>query len=240
MHAIPPASARSRPPSTRTARSRCCARRRPAPTTASCSSSAGAASRWSSTTGGCATPPTTPARASGCARCAARPPATPIRPRSPRRRCGAPPRPRGSRSAPAAARWPRRRAPTNQRLYTDRDPFDDAEFAVKVEMLREIDAYLRGLDPRVVQVSASLGASMQEVEILRPEGTRLAEARPMVRLNVSVIVEENGRREIGLGRRRRAARPRAADGHRPLEGRSRARRCASPRSTSRPSRRRPG
>jgi TldD protein len=87
--------------------------------------------------------------------------------------------------------------PTNQRLYTDRDPFDDAEFAVKVEMLREIDAYVRGLDPRVVQVSASLAASMQEVEILRPEGTRLAEARPMVRLNVSVIVDENGRRESG-------------------------------------------
>ena len=87
--------------------------------------------------------------------------------------------------------------PTNQRLYTDPDPFDDAEFAVKVEMLREIDAYVRGLDPRVVQVSASLGASMQEVEILRPEGTRLAEARPMVRLNVSVIVEQDGRRESG-------------------------------------------
>ncbi len=86
---------------------------------------------------------------------------------------------------------------TNQRLYTDHDPFDDAEFAVKVEMLREIDAYVRDLDPRVVQVSASLGASMQEVEILRPEGTRLAESRPMVRLNISVIVEENGRRESG-------------------------------------------
>ena len=68
---------------------------------------------------------------------------------------------------------------------------------VKVEMLREIDAWLRALDPRVVQVSASLAASMQEVEILRPEGGRLAEARPMVRLNVSVIVEENGRRESG-------------------------------------------
>ena len=86
---------------------------------------------------------------------------------------------------------------TNQRLYGDRDPFDDAEFAVKVEMLREIDGWLRARDPRVVQVSASLAASMQEVEILRPEGTRLAEARPMVRLNVSVIVEENGRRESG-------------------------------------------
>ena len=75
--------------------------------------------------------------------------------------------------------------------------FDDAEFAVKVEMLREIDEYLRGLDKRVVQVSASLAASMQEVEILRPEGMRLSEARPMVRLNISVIVEREGRRESG-------------------------------------------
>ncbi|HPG21723.1 MAG TPA: metalloprotease TldD [Amaricoccus sp.] len=87
--------------------------------------------------------------------------------------------------------------PSNQRLYSDHDPFDDAAFAVKVELLREIDDFLRGLDPRVVQVTASLAAAMQEVEILRPEGGRLAEARPMVRLNVSVIVEENGRRESG-------------------------------------------
>ncbi len=86
---------------------------------------------------------------------------------------------------------------TNQRLYTDRDPFDDATFPVKVETLREIDAFARELDKRVVQVSASLGASMQEIEILRPDGTRIAEARPMTRLNVSVIVEHNGRRETG-------------------------------------------
>ncbi|MCB1352355.1 MAG: metalloprotease TldD [Rhodobacteraceae bacterium] len=86
---------------------------------------------------------------------------------------------------------------TNQRIYTDHDPFDDAVFSVKVEMLREIDDFLRTLDKRVVQVSASLAASMQEVEILRPEGMRLAEARPMARLNISVIVEENGRRESG-------------------------------------------
>jgi TldD protein len=86
---------------------------------------------------------------------------------------------------------------TNRRLYSDHDPFDDAAFGVKVETLREIDAWLRALDRRVVQVSASLAASMQEIEILRPEGLRLAESRPMVRLNVSVIVEEAGRRESG-------------------------------------------
>jgi TldD protein len=88
-------------------------------------------------------------------------------------------------------------AATNQRLYTDHDPFEDAEFSVKVETLREIDAFVRDLDVRVVQVSASLAASMQEIEILRPEGGRLAEARPMVRLNISVIVEKDGRRESG-------------------------------------------
>ena len=51
--------------------------------------------------------------------------------------------------------------------------------------------------PRVVQVSASLAASHQEVEILRPDGGHVRDARPMVRANVSVIVEENGRRESG-------------------------------------------
>ncbi|MBO6603210.1 MAG: metalloprotease TldD [Roseicyclus sp.] len=86
---------------------------------------------------------------------------------------------------------------TNRKLYTDDDPMSGAEFSVKLDTLKEIDAFARALDPRVVQVSASMGASLQEVEILRPEGTRVADIRPMVRLNVSVIVEENGRRESG-------------------------------------------
>ena len=86
---------------------------------------------------------------------------------------------------------------TNVRLYTDADPMADATFPVKIDMLKEIDAFARALDPRVVQVSASLGASLQEVEILRPEGLRLTDIRPMARLNVSVIVEEQGRREQG-------------------------------------------
>ncbi len=87
--------------------------------------------------------------------------------------------------------------PTNRRLYTDANPMDDAEFSVKLDTLKEIDAYARSLDPRVVQVSATLAASLQEVEILRPEGTRVRDVRPMTRLNVSVIVEQDGRRESG-------------------------------------------
>lgn len=86
---------------------------------------------------------------------------------------------------------------TNARLYTDEDPITGASFAVKIDTLREIDAFVRDLDPRVVQVSATIAASHQEIEILRPEGHSVRDVRPMTRVNVSVIVEENGRRESG-------------------------------------------
>jgi TldD protein len=88
-------------------------------------------------------------------------------------------------------------ARTNRKLYGDMDPIEDSTFPAKVETLREIDAFARGLDPRVVQVSATVSASHQEVAILRPEGGLVTDVRPMTRLNVSVIVEENGRREAG-------------------------------------------
>jgi TldD protein len=86
---------------------------------------------------------------------------------------------------------------TNKRLYTDEDPIETARFPVKVETLREIDAFARDLDPRVVQVSATIAAAVQEVEILRPDGVLVRDVRPMTRVNVSVIVEQNGRRESG-------------------------------------------
>ena len=86
---------------------------------------------------------------------------------------------------------------TNTMLYTDTDPMADAAFATKIDLLKEIDAFCRDLDSRVVQVSATLAASHQEVVVLRPEGTLVTDTRPMSRLNISVIVEENGRRETG-------------------------------------------
>ena len=88
-------------------------------------------------------------------------------------------------------------ASTNRKLYTDEDPIAGAGFPVKVETLREIDAFARNLDQRVVQVSATIAASLQEVEILRPDGLSVRDTRPMTRVNVSVIVEQNGRRESG-------------------------------------------
>ncbi|MCW1955571.1 MAG: metalloprotease TldD [Roseobacter sp.] len=86
---------------------------------------------------------------------------------------------------------------TNTRLYEAIDPIESAGFSAKLDILKEIDAYARGLDRRVVQVTASVSASYQEVEILRVGGQRLADVRPMVRLNVGVIVEQDGRRESG-------------------------------------------
>ena len=86
---------------------------------------------------------------------------------------------------------------TNARLYSDADPMRDAGFAGKIDLLREIDAYARALDRRVIQVSATIAAGLQEVEILRPEGQHLRDVRPMARLNISVIVEHAGRRESG-------------------------------------------
>ena len=75
--------------------------------------------------------------------------------------------------------------------------FSDAEFSVKIETLKEIDSFAREYNSKVVQVSASLVASLQEVEILRPEGTLVRDIRPMARLNISVTVEKDGRRESG-------------------------------------------
>lgn len=83
------------------------------------------------------------------------------------------------------------------RLYAALDPAQDITIASRIALLREIDAYARALDPRVVQVTASVATSLQEVFILRPEGGLASDIRPMARLNVAVIVENNDRRESG-------------------------------------------
>ena len=86
---------------------------------------------------------------------------------------------------------------TNQKLYSDHNPLSDSTFPAKIDILREMDAYARGLDQRVVQVSATIAASHQEVVILRADGPDVSDSRPMVRMNVSVIVEQNGQRQTG-------------------------------------------
>ncbi len=87
---------------------------------------------------------------------------------------------------------------TNRALYAADSPFDGMGFAEKTNLLAEIDAYARAKDKRVVQVSASLLGSWTAIEIVRAGGARYADIRPLVRLNVSIVVEQNGRRETGF------------------------------------------
>jgi TldD protein len=71
------------------------------------------------------------------------------------------------------------------------------EFTTKTRLLQEIDAYARAKDPRVKQVMASLAGNWQAVSILRPDGSRVGDIRPLVRLNVAVVVAEGDRMEQG-------------------------------------------
>lgn len=86
---------------------------------------------------------------------------------------------------------------TNTRLYTDANPLGESDFAARSGLLSQIDAYARGKDSRVVQVMASLSGEWQAVQIIRADGSRVADLRPLVRLNVSVVAEQNGKRESG-------------------------------------------
>ena len=74
---------------------------------------------------------------------------------------------------------------------------DGEAFETKVKLLAEIDAYVRDKDPRVRQVSVSLGASWQVVEIFRPDGESYRDIRPLVRVNVSVVAGSGDRQETG-------------------------------------------
>ncbi|MDX1542026.1 MAG: metallopeptidase TldD-related protein, partial [Geminicoccaceae bacterium] len=88
-------------------------------------------------------------------------------------------------------------ARTNRRLYGDDNPVLSADQAAKVALLEQMDAYARGKDPRVRQVSASLSGSWQQVEILRADGWRQMDVRPLVRLNVAVVVGDGQKMETG-------------------------------------------
>jgi TldD protein len=88
-------------------------------------------------------------------------------------------------------------ARTNRKLYSDIDPLRSANFEAKVKLLADMNEYARARDSRVRQVSCSLAGEWQTVEILRAGGEIYRDIRPLVRLNVSVVVEENGRQEAG-------------------------------------------
>jgi TldD protein len=86
---------------------------------------------------------------------------------------------------------------TNANLYTETNPLGEVAFEDKVALLTEIDSYLRAKDPRVGQVMASVSGEWQAIQIIRPDGYRAADIRPLVRLNVAVIAQDGERMESG-------------------------------------------
>ncbi|WP_414900736.1 metalloprotease TldD [Sphingomonas flavalba] len=89
-------------------------------------------------------------------------------------------------------------ARTNRHLYTAEDPLALVPFAKKVALCEAVDAAARARDPRVSQVSVGLSASWSVIEIVRADGHVAQDIRPLVRLNVSIVAEQNGRRETGF------------------------------------------
>src|SRR3954465_5129310 len=88
-------------------------------------------------------------------------------------------------------------ARTNQAMYGADDPLSLVPFAEKVALCQKIDAAARARDPRVAQVSVTLAASWSVIDIVRAGGFVASDVRPLVRLGVSIVAEQNGRRESG-------------------------------------------
>jgi len=86
---------------------------------------------------------------------------------------------------------------SNQALYTDESPLSAVPFQEKVGLLQQIDSYIRSKEPRVVQVTASLSGVWQVVHVMRGDGREASDIRPLVRLNVNVVLTQDGRMESG-------------------------------------------
>ena len=94
-------------------------------------------------------------------------------------------------------KWADKPARTDRQLYPADDPLEALAFEAQVDLLKDIDAYARGLDSRVQQVSASISAQWSAVQIIKPDGFRVADIRPLIRMQVQLMVEQDGRREVG-------------------------------------------
>jgi len=90
-----------------------------------------------------------------------------------------------------------RRGSSGHRLYLPIDPLEGFDDRAKVALLEQVDAEARRLDPRITQVMASLAGVHEVVLVIASDGTLAADVRPLVRMNVSVIAEQDGRREQG-------------------------------------------
>ena len=93
---------------------------------------------------------------------------------------------------------------TNLNLYSDINPIKEEAFVNKIKLLKDINNFGRSLDDRVRQLSVGLSGIYQKIKILRPSGDIISDIRPLVRLNISITIEHNGKKEsgsVGLGGR---------------------------------------
>ncbi len=99
----------------------------------------------------------------------------------------------------ARVKTPARRIAGSRSLYNGVDPISTLDSASKVKLLEKTEQLARSRDPRVKQVMAGLASEYDVVLVARADGTLAADVRPLVRLSVTVIAEQNGRREMGSG-----------------------------------------
>ncbi|RSZ44038.1 MULTISPECIES: metalloprotease TldD [unclassified Variovorax] len=92
-----------------------------------------------------------------------------------------------------------RKIASSRSLYQGIDPISTLDSTAKVKLLEKVEKLARSRDPRVAQVMAGLASEYDVVLVARADGTLAADVRPLVRLSVTVIAEQNGRREIGSG-----------------------------------------
>ncbi len=92
---------------------------------------------------------------------------------------------------------PTRKVASSRSLYGGLDPISSLNSTEKVELLGRVEQMARAKDPRVIQVMAGLASEYDLVMVVRADGTLAADVRPLVRLSVTVIAEQNGRREVG-------------------------------------------
>jgi TldD protein len=105
----------------------------------------------------------------------------------------------GAASGKGRIKVPARKVAASRVLYPGLDPIASLDSTAKVSLLGRVETLARAKDPRVVQVMAGLASEWDVVMVARADGTLAADVRPLVRLSVSVIAEQNGRRESGSG-----------------------------------------
>ena len=103
----------------------------------------------------------------------------------------------GAQGQQRSTRVGRRKVSASRTLYGAADPISTLDSAAKVALLERLERMAKAKDPRIVQVMAGLGSEYDVVLVARADGTLAADVRPLVRLSLTVIAEQGGRREVG-------------------------------------------